>query len=521
MARTPPDDDQPIVVLDRRTLQKARRKERKKQRRKWPRRLFIGFGCLVLVAGGLAVGGYVYANYRFNQIHKIHSKHLKVATPGKPFNILIVGSDSRAFVTNSVQANAFGTAGQEGGQRSDVTMIARIIPGQKEVYILSIPRDLWVDIPGHAAGISGMNRINAAFNNGPDLLIQTIEQVLHIPINHYVSVNFNGFQGMVDALGGVTMDFPTELKDPYSGLDVTQTGCQLVPGTTALELVRARHLSYQKDGYWQYDGLSDFSRIQRQDAFFRAVLQKLDTSITNPIAINNFIGAAVQNLTIDDTLTAGSLFSLANQLRGLPSANLHTETLPTYGFVTDGGADVLGEAQPYANDMILAFDLLGAQPAPTTTTTAPPAKATTTTTVPPLAPSLVHIEVLNGSDWNQPLASQTAAGLRQAGFVVTGVANASTQTVARTQIEYAEGGRSAAVTVAAHLGGGTVMAADPQLTGDDVIVTLGSSFTGVTGPGGTPISSTTTTTTTVPAAPPGNVYTNTQPEPWNPVPCTL
>ena len=92
--------------------------------------------------------------------------------------------------------NAFGTAGQEGGQRSDVTMIARIIPGQKEVYILSIPRDLWVDIPGHAAGISGMNRINAAFNNGPDLLIQTIEQVLHIPINHYVSVNFNGFQGM-------------------------------------------------------------------------------------------------------------------------------------------------------------------------------------------------------------------------------------------------------------------------------------------------------------------------------------
>ena len=87
-----------------------------------------------------------------------------------------------------------------------------------------------------------MNRINAAFNNGPDLLIQTIEQDLHIPVNHYVSVNFDGFQGMVDALGGITMNFPTEVKDSYSGLDVSQTGCQLVPGPTALELVRARHL---------------------------------------------------------------------------------------------------------------------------------------------------------------------------------------------------------------------------------------------------------------------------------------
>ena len=518
MARTPSGDDQPVVVLDRRTLQKARRRERKRQRRRWPRRLLIGFGCLVLLLGGLAAGGYVYANYRFNQIQKIHSKHLKVAAPGKPFNILIVGSDSRSFVTNSVQANAFGTANQDGGQRSDVTMIARIIPGRKEVYILSVPRDLWVDIPGHVSGVSGMNRINAAFNNGPDLLVQTIEQVLHIPINHYVSVNFNGFQGMVDALGGVTMDFPTQVKDSYSGLNVTQTGCQLVPGTTALELVRARHLSYQKDGYWQYDGLSDFSRIQRQDAFFHAVLQKLNASITNPVAINNFIGAAVQNLTIDDTLTAGTLFSLANQLHGLPSANLHTETLPTYGFVTGGGADVLGEAQPYANNMILAFDLLGNQSA-VPTTTVPPRATTTTTTVPPVAPSLVRLQVLNGANWNQPLASHTADGLRQAGFVVTNVANASTDTVGHTQIEYAEGNRDLAVTVAAHLGGDTVMAADPQLQGDDVIVTLGSSFTGVTAPAGG-ATSTTTTTTTVPP-PLGNVYTNTQPEPWNPVPCTL
>ncbi len=507
-----PADPGPAIV-DRRTLQAARRKERKKERRKWPRRLLIGLGSLVLLVAAVGLGGIVYANYRFHQIHKVHADHLVKAAPaGRPFNILIVGSDSRSFVSNATQQKAFGSGSVESGQRSDVTIIAKVVPATKQVFLISIPRDLWVDIPGDVPGVSGMNRINAAFNSGPDLLIQTIERDLHIPINHYVSVNFNGFQGMVDALGGITMNFPTPVKDQYSGLDVTQTGCQLVPGTTALELVRARHLYYQKNGYWEYDGLSDFSRIQRQDAFFRAVLQKLNASITNPIAINNFISAAVGNLTIDDTLGEGDLFRLAEELHGLPQANLHTETLPTYGFTTGGGASVLGEAQPYANDMTLGFNLSGL-PAASTTTTVP--HRTTTTTVPPLAPSAVSVEVLNGSNWNKPIASDTAAELRQAGFVVSSVANASTETVTASQIEYAEGDRAAADAVAIHIGGPSELAADPQLHGNDVIVTIGSSFTGVTSSSSGP-----TTTTTVPP-PPGNVYTNTQPEPWNPVPCTL
>ena len=88
-------------------------------------------------------------------------------------------------------------------------------------------------------------------------------------------------------------------------------------GTTALELVRSRHLYYKNsDGYWEYDGLSDFSRIQRQDAFFRAVLAKVNSSITNPLAINSFIGAAVGNLTIDDTLTQGDILHIADVFRG-------------------------------------------------------------------------------------------------------------------------------------------------------------------------------------------------------------
>ncbi|HEX3946314.1 MAG TPA: LCP family protein, partial [Acidimicrobiales bacterium] len=329
-------------------MQEARRKQRKREKRRWPKRLLITAIVLVVVAGGLVGGTYVYANYRFHQIKKVHAVHLQAQpkTPGKPINLLLVGSDSRSFVTDTQQKQAFGTPTVEGGQRSDVTIVARIVPATKQVWMLSIPRDLWVTIPAGDPTVSGMNRINAAFDSGPDLLIQTIETDLHIPINHYVAVNFTGLQSMVTAIGGITMDFPTQVKDAYSGLNVTQTGCQPVQGTTALELVRARHLYYmtQTSDEWKYDGLSDFSRIQRQDAFFRAVLSKLNSVALNPLTINNFLGAAVKNLTIDDTLSEGDLVTLAKTFHGLPAANLHTETLPTTASVTSGGADVLNEA---------------------------------------------------------------------------------------------------------------------------------------------------------------------------------
>ena len=383
-------------------LRKSRKKEQKRQHR-WRRRILYGLSFLIVLAAVGAGGLYFYADYRFDQIKKVHAKHLIRTAPiseQKPFTMLLVGSDSREFVDNSTQENAFGSSTDEGGQRSDVTMAVRIDPTAKTVTVLSIPRDLWVDIPGDVTDISGMNRINAAFNSGPDLLIQTIEQDLSIPINHYASVDFPGFSGMVNALGGVTMDFPTAVKDQYSGLDVTTTGCQVVNGTTALELVRSRHLYYMNsEGEWEYDGQSDFSRIQRQDAFFRAVLAKLNATGLDPLTINAFLAAAVTNLTIDDTLTKSDLFNLAEDFKGLSSSRLITETLPTTAFVTDGGADVLQEAQPYAQNMINAFNAIGTAPAPTTTTTHPKgSKTTTTTTVPTEARSLVNVDVLNAVD---------------------------------------------------------------------------------------------------------------------------
>jgi LCP family protein required for cell wall assembly len=511
--------DQPLD--NRAKVQKNLRKARKKaERRKhrWRRRLLYLMSFIVFVGVAGAGGIFFYARYRYDEIPKIHSKHLvkQTAAPGKPFNVLLVGSDSRAFVDNPTQVKAFGDEANAGGQRSDVTMVARFVPATKSVTVISIPRDLWVDIPPNSSDIQGMNRINAADNAGPDLLIQTIEDDLHITINHYISVGFPGFSGMVDALGGVTMDFPTEVKDSYTGLDVTTVGCQLINGTTSLQLVRSRHLEYMNsNGHWEYDGLSDFSRIQRQDSFFRAVLAKVNTSITNPLAINNFISSAVGNLAIDDTLSEGDLYHIATEFRGLASSNLVTETLPTTSYVTGGGADVLLAAQPYDQQMIAAFNQLG-NPTPNPATT-------TTTTAPPLKNSAVSVNVLNASGGGL-LATDTSNALRDDGFVITGVNNAPSVIAAGdpSEIFYGPTGLPAARTLAASLKAKVTYVPEPSLSGNDVTLWVANATLTVT-----TTTTSTTTTTAVPGSPtttttiPGNVYTNLQSEPWNPVPCTL
>ena len=144
-------------------LRKARKKEQRRKHR-WRRRIIYFLSFIVFLAVAGAGGIFFYARYRYDEIPKIHSKHLvkQAAAPGKPFNVLLVGSDSRAFVSNPTQVKAFGDEANAGGQRSDVTMVARFVPATKSVTVISIPRDLWVDIPPNSSSVQGMNRINAA-----------------------------------------------------------------------------------------------------------------------------------------------------------------------------------------------------------------------------------------------------------------------------------------------------------------------------------------------------------------------
>jgi len=280
----------------------------------------------------------LYGNWRFGEIPKVNVPGLTGRVAGQPFDVLLVGSDSRQFVDSTAEAQQFGSASGTSGQRSDVVIVARVSPAMHEVELLSIPRDTYVDIPGDVSGISGPNRINAAFNSGPALLVKTIESSFHIPLSDYAEVNFPGFASIVNALGGIYLNFAYPVRDLYSGLSIHTTGCQLVMGNQALALVRSRHLFYDKGGEWLSDPGSDWSRIQRQDAFFRALEPKLSGVTTSPTGLNDLLGALPSSLSIDTTLGKSTLLSLAENLHG---SKLSSETLPTIPYTTSGGADVL------------------------------------------------------------------------------------------------------------------------------------------------------------------------------------
>ena len=375
---------------------KAKKPKRSKAKRTWLDWVLLSGVVLVATALIAVVSGYFYVQYRFNQVSKVTVKHLRVAPVGAPFNVLLIGSDTRANVSGADQ-NAYGNTSTAGGQRSDVIKIAHIVPATGQVSILSIPRDTVVKVAGDTSQLGTYNRINATYNNGPDQLVQTIQNNFGISISHVVQLNFIGFRGAVDAIGGVSLDFPYPARDDYTGLNITAPGCQHLNGGYSLAVARSRHYQYYANGYWQYDGTSDFGRIQRQNAFMKALINQAEKQY-NPFTLNAFIGSVVRGVTIDSTFTLADLVSLSKQFRKFASDSLATWTLPTYSsssseFYSLGS--VLYVQQPQADQVISQF--LGG-PAPvaptpppgpygevtTTTTTAPAttAPAVTTTTIP-------------------------------------------------------------------------------------------------------------------------------------------
>ena len=157
-------------------------------------RYVIAFVLAVLVMVGAVVGVNTVINEKINRIPRVQLVTAPVPPGGE--NFLLLGSDSRSFVQNETQKDAFGDAGKEPGARSDTLMIVHVEPSAERTLVVSFPRDLWVSIPGH-----GMAKINAAFNYGPQTVIDMLKADFDIDIQHYLDVNFESFRGIVDAIG--------------------------------------------------------------------------------------------------------------------------------------------------------------------------------------------------------------------------------------------------------------------------------------------------------------------------------
>jgi LCP family protein required for cell wall assembly len=384
------------------------KKTRRSGKPRWSTRkkVVVSVLSVVVLLGALAGGGYAYLWYRFDQINKVHIADEVAVQSGQPFTMLVIGSDSRAGITGSA-AQQYGSASEVTGQRSDVVQLWRVTPSTKQIQIVSIPRDTVVTMLSPDSQQFGTyNRINSSYNSGANQLVKTITANFGIPINHVVQIDFAGFQNAVNALGGVYMDFPYPAKDAYSGLNITTPGCQLLDGTQALAVARSRHYQYYENGVWQYDGTSDFGRIQRQDAFIKAMMDAAKSKV-NPLTVNAFIGSIHEGITIDDGFSLNDLLGLALTYHSFDVSNLQTETLPTESSSAFPGlGDVLTVDQPAAQQMLVNVfgssletptnpppDVNGyPEPPPTVTptTAAPPtsssagtAPATSTATAPP------------------------------------------------------------------------------------------------------------------------------------------
>lgn len=289
---------------------------------------------LVLLAA-LAVGAVFFADFRMGSTGPLGS-----LSGGQP-TFLVVGSDSRENLPDDLE----GKFGDFGGERADVIILMQVV--DDTVQLLSIPRDLKVEIPGH-----GTNKVNAAYAfGGPDLLVETITAATGIPLGHYMEVDFGGFAGIVDSLGGIELDFPNPARDLKSGLLVEEPGTQIVDGATALAYARSRTFEELIDGNWQSTSGGDIARTGRQREVLLEILGKASSPsgiIRSPMVVNQVTG----NLTVDESVTP---MLLARTAWGFRSAGAtQAVTLPVVGS-TEGGVSYVVRSEPGATEVLEAF----------------------------------------------------------------------------------------------------------------------------------------------------------------------
>ncbi|MFB4295851.1 LCP family protein [Actinomadura sp. NTSP31] len=280
---------------------------RRRRRRRWPRILGVLAAVLVL----LVVGGYFYLDSRLERESVLVDYAGRVGdTPGT--NWLIVGSDSRKGLDKSAQKKLH--TGYAAGRRTDSMMLMHY--GAGGTSLVSLPRDSYVPIPGH-----GSNKLNAAFAfGGPKLLAQTVEKATGVHIDHYAEIGFNGFVGVVDAVGGVNICVKEDLKDPKAGIDL-KAGCQNLKGSDALGYVRSRHYAR-----------ADLERVEHQRQFFGALMKKASSPATllNPFRSVPLALHSTSNFLVDD---GDHLYDLARMMwamRGVSNGGV-TTTVPVGG----------------------------------------------------------------------------------------------------------------------------------------------------------------------------------------------
>jgi LCP family protein required for cell wall assembly len=375
-------------------------------------------------------------------------------------NILVIGSDTRAGANQRFGAGI-------SGQRSDTIMVLHIAPGNQGVIVLSIPRDSVVPIlpcpsePGSGGQVAQpgqVEQINATFaNGGPGCLFKTVEQTTHLHLDHFIELNFGGFEKVINDIGGVSICLPFAINDPLSKLHLSQ-GRHHVYGAQALAFWRARYIG---------EG-SDLQRIRRDQYLMASLLQGVEHSdlLVSPSRILTVITDAARSMTTDSGLSLPTMIGIVDSLRHLPPGSVQFIELPTVAYqpnpnwVTWPASDT-GLFSAIAHDQAVH----------------PTAKVSrhSSAHLAASATARVSVRVLSGPG-AAATARQAAAELTRRGVRVTGI-GAAVSTYKSSVIEYPSTAELAAATQLRALLGGGQLEIDPALVHGSVQVIVGAQFT--------------------------------------------
>lgn len=422
---------------------------------------------LAVLAGAVAGGSYLWFRGQVAESNKRVDPEVKTVLTAKPsstlvsvtvpvpespsaMDVLVLGSDHRAD-----EEEAYG--------RSDTIMLVHIDPDNDYLSVMSIPRDLRVSIPDH-----GKNKINAAYAfGGPALTIRTVEQLTGVDIDHYIEVDFQAFQDITNALGGVYVDVDRRYynDDPTWELIKLAPGYQLLNGSDALDYVRFRH-----------DLNADFGRMSRQQRFL-AALREQAMGWDLPFKLPKVISALFKNIATD--LGANDIVKLAYWGIGLDGSRIRQVSIVSGTDTIDGISYVVATDTVIANavEAFLTVPTPGSSSAatPTTSGTAGGSSGSSGGSTANLADvdlSGVEIDILNanGRVGEAAAARQWLAGL---GATVANVGNADETGLKTTRVAYPSGESASAHLLADAVGTDSVSRTS---TVERVTLTLGEDF---------------------------------------------
>ncbi|MGV9244636.1 LCP family protein [Streptomyces sp. NPDC003710] len=292
----------------------------------WGRRIKWTAITLITVLTVTTVATYFWADSKLHRDVDL-SKVIDRPAEGQGTNYLIVGSDSRAGMSAEDKKKLH--TGSAEGKRTDSMMILHV--GDNGDTLISLPRDSDVEIPTYQGSTSGKVyqgkgrhvKLNAAYaEDGPELLVRTIEYNTGLHIDHYVEIGFSGFANIVDAVGGVELTIDKGFKDKYSGADF-KAGPQTLNGEQALAFVRTRHAF----------AASDLQRTKNQQKFLSALAHQVATpsTVLNPFKLYPTMGAGLDSLIVDKDMSLWDLGSMFWAMKGVSGGDGTSMNMPVSG----------------------------------------------------------------------------------------------------------------------------------------------------------------------------------------------